>query len=157
MSPYVARLRRAIGSDLLLLPSVTGVIYDERSRVLLVRQVADGTWSTPGGVIEVDETPAIAVVREVKEETGLDVDIVRLLGIFGGPDFVVNYPNGDRSQYVSAIFECAVRGGTLGADGVETDDLMFVGRDEIKSLTCQPWMEHVMPHLWQRNPEPFYQ
>lgn len=106
ISPYIAELRRHVGSRLLLLPSVMGVIYDRQSRVLLVRQTADGLWSTPGGVLEPDETPATAVVREVQEETGLEVSIVRLLGVFGGPSFVVQYPNGDRSQYLSAVFEC---------------------------------------------------
>lgn len=48
ISPYVAALRRHVGSGLLHLPSVMGVIYDEQSRVLLVRQTADGLWSTPG-------------------------------------------------------------------------------------------------------------
>ena len=156
ISPYVANLRRHVGSSLLLLPSVMGVIYDDQSRVLLVRQTADGLWSTPGGVLEPDETPANAVVREVQEETGLDVSIVRLLGVFGGPGFVVQYPNGDRSQYLSAIFECAVHGGSLAADGDETDQLTFAGPTEYAQLNCQPWMEHVMPLLWQRSPSAFY-
>jgi 8-oxo-dGTP pyrophosphatase MutT (NUDIX family) len=156
ISPYVARLRNRVGHELLLLPSVMGVIYDAQSRVLLVRQRADGSWSTPGGVIEPEETPATAVVREVLEETGLAVEIVRLLGVYGGPDFVVEYPNGDRSQYVSTIFECRIVGGTLGADGEETDDLTFAGPDDMNGLRCQPWLQYVMPFLWQRSPLPFY-
>ena len=134
-----------------------GVIYDERSRVLLVRQTADGLWSTPGGVLEPEETPAAAVVREVREETGLEVGIVRLLGVFGGPSFVVQYPNGDRSQYLSAIFECASRGGSLVPDGDETDQLTFAGPTELARMNCQPWMEYVMPLLWQRSASAFYQ
>jgi 8-oxo-dGTP diphosphatase len=157
ISPYVAGLRRHIGSDLLLLPSVMGIIYDAQSRVLLVRQTADSRWSTPGGVLEPDETPATAVVREVKEETGLEVRIVRLLGVFGGPDFVVQYPNGDRSQYLSAIFECEVFGGSLVPDGDETDQLTFAGPAELAQMDCQPWMKHVMPLLWQRGTAAFYQ
>ena len=157
ISPYIAELRRHVGSSLLLLPSVMGVIYDAQSRVLLVRQTADGLWSTPGGVLEPNETPAAAVVREVQEETGLEVEIVRLLGVYGGPSFIVNYPNGDRSQYLSAIFECAVRGGSLVSDGDETDQLTFAGPTELAHMKCQPWMEHVMPLLWQRSPVAFYQ
>ena len=157
ISPYVAELRAKLGSRLLLLPSVMGVVYDAHSRVLLVRQSADGLWSTPGGVLEPDETPATAVVREVREETGLETTIVRLLGVYGGPEFVVDYPNGDRSQYCSVIFECAVTRGTLTPDGDETDALMFAGPDELATMRCQPWMRHVMPLLWQRSTIPFYQ
>jgi ADP-ribose pyrophosphatase YjhB (NUDIX family) len=157
ISPYVAGLRRRVGSDLLLLPSVMGIIYDNESRVLLVRQSGDALWSTPGGVIEPDETPAAAAIREVREETGLEVRVERLLGAFGGPEFVVNYPNGDRSQYVSLIFECAVRAGTAAPDGEETDALRFAGPREIGELKCQPWMQHVMPLLWQRTSVAFFQ
>lgn len=157
ISPYVAELRAKLGSRLLLLPSVMGVVYDSQSRVLLVRQSADGLWSTPGGVLEPDETPATAVVREVREETGLETTIVRLLGVYGGPTFVVDYPNGDRSQYLSVIFECAVAGGTPTADNDETDAVMFAGPEEMANIRCQPWMHHVMPLLWQRSPLPFYQ
>jgi 8-oxo-dGTP diphosphatase len=157
ISPYVADLRRHVGSDLLLLASVMGVIYDAQSRVLLVRQSADSLWSTPGGIIEPDETPATAVVREVREETGLEVRVVRLLGVFGGPRFVVDYPNGDRSQYVSVIFECAVLGGTAMADGEETDAIFFAGPSELADLRCQPWMNHVMPLLWRRDATAFFQ
>ena len=157
ISPYVAGLRRHIGSDLLLLPSVTGVIYDAQSRVLLVRQTADSRWSTPGGTVEPEETPATAVVREVHEETGLEVSIVRLLGVFGGPHFIVQYPNGDRSQYVSAVFECAVVGGSPVANGDETDQLTYAGPSEFARLDCQPWLQHVMPLLWQRSAFAFYQ
>lgn len=157
ISPYVARLRGRIGHDLLLLPSVMGIIYDPQSRVLLVRQTADGLWSTPGGVIEPDESPATAVVREVQEETGLEVNVVRLLGVYGGPTFVVAYPNGDRSQYVSAIFECVVRGGAPAPDGDETDGVLYAGPGDIDRLPCQPWLQHVMPFLWRRSAIPFYQ
>lgn len=156
ISPYIASLRARIGSDLLLLPSVMGVIYDSQSRVLLVRQATDKLWSTPGGVIEPDETPATAVVREVLEETGLNVAIVRLMGVFGGPAFVVDYPNGDRSQYVSTIFECAVRGGSAAPDGEETDALTYAGPDVVGRIACQPWMQHVLPLLWRRSAAPFF-
>jgi len=71
ISPYIRRLREAVGSDLLLVPSVAGIIFDHDGRILLVRQADDGVWSTPGGAIEPNEEPADAVVREVWEETGL--------------------------------------------------------------------------------------
>src|SRR5688572_30596106 len=99
ISPYVQRLRDAVGSARLLLPSVTALIHDDAGRLLLVRQRDDGVWSTPGGSMEFDETPADAVVREAWEETGLMVTPRRVFGVYGGPEFIVRYPNGDESQY----------------------------------------------------------
>lgn len=59
-------------------------LFDERGRLLLVQQAETGYWSTPGGAVELGETPADAAVREAWEETGLLVEPVALIGVFGG-------------------------------------------------------------------------
>ena len=84
LSPYIRDLRAHVGSARLLLPSVSGHVFDEESRLLLVQQREGGIWSTPGGVIELDEHPADAAIREMWEETGLEVRIDCLLGVYGG-------------------------------------------------------------------------
>jgi 8-oxo-dGTP diphosphatase len=66
MPPDLRRVRERVGHELLVLPAVTG-------DVLLVKQADGGEWAAPGGAIEPDEMPYDAVVREVREETGLDV------------------------------------------------------------------------------------
>ena len=151
ISKYVQRLRHAIGTNLLLLPSVTGIIFDDRDRILLVRQSADGIWSAPGGVIEPGETPADAVVREVWEETGLHSAPVRLFGVYGGPHCVVTYPNGDRSSYVMTVFECAIRGGVLRSNTDETTDAVYVGSEDLRTLRASPWVHHILPGLYDRG------
>ncbi|HEV3049610.1 MAG TPA: NUDIX domain-containing protein, partial [Longimicrobium sp.] len=125
ISPYVRELRERVGSRRLLLPSVTALMYDDRGGLLLVRQRDGGVWSTPGGVMEPDETPADAAVREAWEETGLMVEPRRVFGVYGGPEFIVRYPNGDESQYVMIVFECAVVGGTLRPDDDETLEVRY--------------------------------
>jgi len=95
MSEYVRILRSAMGHQRLLLPSVSALVYDNFGHLLLVRQRDGDAWSTPGGAIEFDETPADAVVRETWEETGLLVSAARIFGVYGGPNFVVHYENGD--------------------------------------------------------------
>lgn len=149
ISPYVRRLRDAVGPELLL-PSATGIVFDDRDRILLVRQADGGVWSTPGGVIEPDETPADAVVREVWEETGLHTAPTRLLGVYGGEHCVVTYPNGDRSGYVMIVFECVVRGGTLRSQTDETTAAAYVGAAELRALPTSSWVQHVLPGLYDR-------
>lgn len=156
ISTYVEALRARVGSTLLLLPSVTGIVYDSSDRILLVRQRDDSIWSTPGGVIEPDETPADAVVREVREETGLSVQPQRLLGVFGGPAFVVRYPNGDETQYVMIAFDCRVVGGHLRPDSDETVDARFVAADEFDQLQASPWTREVLPLLYARPEGAFF-
>jgi 8-oxo-dGTP pyrophosphatase MutT (NUDIX family) len=121
LSPYVAGLRSLIGTDLLLLPAVTVIPRDERGRLLLVREVATGRWITIGGMVEVDEDPADAARREAEEEAGVIVELGSILAAQGGPQFRVQYPNGDCAAYVNIIYEATVLSGTLTPDGDETD------------------------------------
>ena len=151
MSPHVQRLRAAVGSELLVLPSVTGIIFDDRGRILLVRQSESGLWSAPGGSVDPDEAPADAVVREVWEETGFYTAPIRILGVYGGPSCLVTYPNGDRTEYVMTVFECEVRGGALRAVSDETTDCAFVAAAELHRYRTSSWVKHVLPGLYDRS------
>jgi 8-oxo-dGTP pyrophosphatase MutT (NUDIX family) len=156
MSPYVRELRARMGSALLLLPSVTALVFDDAGRLLLVRQRDGGVWSTPGGAMEPDETPADAMVREAWEETGLLVEPVRIAGVYGGSECVVRYPNGDETQYVMTVFACAVRGGALRADGDETLEARYVGAEEARALPLTPWLRHVISAFFERREAHFF-
>lgn len=125
MSAYLAELRRLAGSRLLLLPAVAAVIRDARGAILLQRRADDGRWSLPGGALDPGEVPAAAIEREVREETGLDVRPVRIAGVFGGETFRQVYPNGDTAEFTVIVFDCVVRGGTLGPGDDETAELAY--------------------------------
>jgi 8-oxo-dGTP pyrophosphatase MutT (NUDIX family) len=115
MSDYYRKLREKVGHELLMMPSVAAVVHDERGRILMMRHRADGKWSLPAGAIEPGERPAVAVVREVAEECGLVVSPARVLGVFGGPEYRVVYPNGDQVEYTVVVLACDVVSGTLHA------------------------------------------
>ena len=94
--------------------SASAVIFDRRGRVLLQQRSDGGQWGLPGGGIEIGESVTEAVIREVREETGLRVVVRRLIGVYSEPAMqVVRYPDGNVWHYVNVCFECAVRGGTL--------------------------------------------
>ena len=144
MSPYVAELRRRVGTMRLLLPSVTALVFDAEARVLLVEHGDTGAWVAPGGGIEPGETPADAAVRELEEETGLRARPVRVLGVFGGDDFVVRYRNGDEVEYVMTVFEMSVAGGALHPDGEEVLATGWFGADALPD-DLAPWARVVLP------------
>jgi len=154
MSPYVAGLRAHIGTSRLLLPSVTAIIYGDQGAILLVRQRDGDVWSTPGGAIEPDEDPVDAVVRETWEETGLLVKPTALIGVFGGPNFVVRYSNGDETQYVMTVFECSWLSGQLGDSNDEITAARFVTEGEFNTLAAPRWTREVLPICYAvpRNP-----
>jgi len=92
-------------------PSVSAVIL--REGCLLLQQRADGgQWGLPGGSVEIGETVTAALEREVHEETGYEVTVGRLVGVYSDPRFqVVRYPDGRVWHYVNLCFACALRGG----------------------------------------------
>ena len=95
-------------------PSVAAVIFDRRGRILLQQRSDGGQWGLPGGSVEIGESVATAVVREVLEETGLRVKPRRIVGVYSNPALqVVRYPDGNVWHYVTTCFECTVLGGEL--------------------------------------------
>src|SRR5690242_4777884 len=125
MSDYIRQLRSMIGTTVLEVPTVSVLTFDERDRVLLVRHVEGDDWTTPGGMIEPYELPADAAVRETWEETGLVVELTRLVGVFGGELCSSAYANGDRLAWVASVFAAKPIRGTLQPDGEETLDVRW--------------------------------
>lgn len=151
ISEYLQRLCSHVGSSLLLVPSVTGLVYDDAGRVLLVRHSNDSVWVAPGGAIDPDEAPQDAVVREVWEETGLHVEPTGLCGAFSGPDFRVVYANGDECCYVMTVFECRSVGGRLRADQAETLEARFIAVSDLNALSLSRWAKALLPTLVSRR------
>jgi 8-oxo-dGTP pyrophosphatase MutT (NUDIX family) len=147
ISDYLRSLRAKLGNDLLLMPSVTGVIFDQQRRLLMVLHADRRIWVLPGGCIDPGETPVDAVVREVWEETGLRVEPVALRGVHSGPDFLVRYDNGDQAIYVMSVFECRATGGTLRPDGMETLDVRYFSEAELMALPTPVWARTILPGL----------
>ncbi len=102
---------------------------------MLQRRADNNQWSLPAGAIDLGETPAKAVVREVWEETSLKVRPSQLLGVFSGHNFRYTYPNGDRVEGMVALFECAVLEGEVlaGRDG-ETAELRYFHPQDMPQL-----------------------
>lgn len=95
-------------------PSVSAVILNERSWLLLQRRSDNAQWGLLGGSVEIGESVTEAIQREVREETGLLVEVVRLVGVYSDPKLqVVRYLDGRVVHYINTCFECRVIGGRL--------------------------------------------
>jgi 8-oxo-dGTP diphosphatase len=91
--------------------SVSGVVRDERGRILLVKRADNGEWETPGGVVGLDEEIHQALLREIKEETGLDVRPGRLTGVYKNMSLGI----------VALVFDCIPTGGRLHTSDESTE------------------------------------
>ena len=106
-------------------PGVSAIILTPEG-VLMQRRSDNNLWGLPGGSVEPGESVTDALVREVREETGLEVAATRLVGVYSAPALgqVVTYPDGNVIHYVSSSFECRIVGGTL-ACGDESLELRW--------------------------------
>ena len=153
LAEYVQRLRTLVGGEeLLQIPSVSIALRDPEGRVLLARQAEGDVWLLPGGAIEPAETPADAAVREMFEETGLLVRLTSLIGVFGGPEFIVRYRNGHRTSYVMSLFEAEASSGRPRPDARELLELRFVTESEARHLPTSSWVEEVLPAVFGSVP-----
>jgi ADP-ribose pyrophosphatase YjhB (NUDIX family) len=108
-----------------LRPSVAAIVTDEGGHVLLQRRSDNGQWGLPGGSVEIGESVSTAIVREVREETGLTVGVERLVGVYSDPAFqIVRYADGNVVHYINTLLACRILGGNLQTCD-ETLDLQF--------------------------------
>lgn len=134
MSDYYQDLRNKVGSGLIFMPSVAGIIRNEAGEILFQNKGNGEKWSLPAGAVELGEAPAEAVVREVWEETGLHVVPEKLLGVFGGKEFRYEYPNGHKVEYVVFVFDCRPVGGEHNPIDSETAELRYFSVENMPEL-----------------------
>jgi ADP-ribose pyrophosphatase YjhB (NUDIX family) len=129
---------------------VRAVVFRDE-RLLLVREKEDGCWTLPGGWADIGDSPSIAVVREVKEESGYEVKVRKLLALLdrdlhGHPP--IPY------QVYKLFFLCDIVGGTAHAER-ETDAVDFFSSENIPPLSLTRVMPAEIARLFEhfRHPE----
>ena len=116
-----------------VVPAASAIVADDHGRVLLHRRGDNDFWTIPGGAMEIGESLAQTAVREVKEETGLEVRARSVVGVYSSPRHVIAYDDGEVRQQFSVCFACELVGGTLTTSD-ESPEVRFVGTDELSDL-----------------------
>ena len=135
-----------------LKPGGSALVTDDRGRVLLQRRTDSGNWALPGGTMDVGETLGQCIVREVKEETGLDIEITGLLGIYTDPEHVIAYADGEVRQEFNVTYYGRVTGGELAVSD-ESTEVRFVDPDEFPELSIHETVRLRLRHhaeVWER-------
>ena len=92
------------GAPVVVQTGASVILQDQAGRILMQQRRDDGTWSYPGGRVEIDETVEEAARREVFEECGLRVGDMELLGVFSGPELNHVYPSGDEVCCIDIVY-----------------------------------------------------
>ncbi|MFE2031915.1 NUDIX hydrolase [Streptomyces scopuliridis] len=129
---FIREIRATAGHQLLLLPGVSAIVFDDEGRVLLGRRADTGGWSIIGGIPEPGEQPAVTAVREVYEETAVRCVAERVVLVQALKP--VTYPNGDECQYMDITFRCRAVGGEARVNDDESLDVGWFAVDALPAL-----------------------
>lgn len=95
-----------------LVPAATVYVEDDQGRVLMIKRTDNGLWSLPGGAMEIGESIAGCAERETLEETGYEVKVVGLIGVYSDPRTVIAYDDGEVRQQFAILLRAELEAGS---------------------------------------------
>lgn len=138
-----------------IVPSVNVVVVGDDDAILLIRRTDNDNYALPGGGMDLGESMPQAAVRETKEETGVDVEITSLVGIYTNPRHLIEYTsNGEVRQEFSVVFTARPVGGTP-APSSESSEVVWVDPTKMDDLRMHPSMRQRIEHYRAHRPEPY--
>ena len=140
-----------------LVVAVTAVVTNDHGELLLQKRTDNDLWGLPGGAMNIGESIAQAVIREVKEETTLDVQPTRVVGIYSDPGHVIAYPDGEVRQEFSICFAARIVGGQIPAVGDhESTEVRFVDQRELEQLPMGTSTRLRIQHFLEYRGTPYF-
>ena len=134
--------------------AVTVFVVDDFDRVLLIRRTDNGLWAIPGGAQDFGEYIAHTAVRETKEETGVDIEVVGLVGIYSNPNHVIVYDDGEVRQQFSICFRGRYLGGQPTPSN-ESSEVRWVARDDLDALPMHPSIRLRIDNGYEQAANPY--
>lgn len=131
MPNYVAKIRKKIGHETIVMPCSCVIIGDGKGNILLQQRSDDGKWGHHGGAIEFDENTVDAAKREVKEELNIDAVELELLGVYSGKKYHHSYPNGDEASCIDIVYVCHRYSGEIGFSDGEVKQVQWFNKDTL--------------------------
>jgi 8-oxo-dGTP pyrophosphatase MutT (NUDIX family) len=129
-------------------PAIAVILINREGKVLLQKRSDVKLWGIPSGHVEPGETVEEAAVREVKEETGLNIKITKLIGVYSSPDSqIFYYPDGRVTHFVTTCFKAETNNNQLSIDGKETLEARFFHPTEfpVDLLPMHPlWLQDAL-------------
>ncbi|MEV8627474.1 NUDIX domain-containing protein [Streptomyces sp. NPDC051079] len=137
-----------------LVVAASAVVVDAGGRVLLQRRTDNGLWALPGGGMDMGDSLPGAAVREVREETGLEVEITGLVGTYTDPRHVIAYSDGEVRRQFNVCFTARAVGGSHALSD-ESTELRFVAAAELPALAMHHTQRLRIRHYLEQRPSPY--
>ena len=135
--------------------AVSAFTLDNTGCLLMIRRSDNDRYAIPGGQLELGETLTQALIREVREETGIDVEVIDVIGLYSNPNHVMAYDNGEVRQEFSICFRARPIGGELQTSN-ESSEALWVDRDELQNLDIHPSIRLRIEHGYANRTHPYY-
>lgn len=134
--------------------AASAVVTDDQGRILLQRRTDNGLWALPGGGMDMSDSLPGCAVREVKEETGFEVEITGLVGTYTDPRHVIAYSDGEVRRQFNVCFRGRIVGGSLTVSD-ESTEVRFVEPSELDELPMHHTQRLRVQHFLEDRPVPF--
>ncbi|PKW13301.1 NUDIX hydrolase [Saccharopolyspora spinosa] len=134
--------------------AVAAFVQDDAGRVLMIRRTDNDQYAIPGGAQDIGETVAQAAIRETVEETGIDIEITGLIGVYSDPGHVIAYDDGEVRQEFSLCFRARPIDGTPRTSS-ESKEVHWVDPADIAMLNIGRANRLRIEHGLQQRQEPY--
>ena len=131
---YIMNLREIVGHSPLIGVGATTLVFNNKNELLLNLRGDTNTWGIPGGSKELNETLEDCAVRELKEETNINVNDLELITVLSGKEYYFKYPNEDELDCVIALYKVLNYEGKLNINDGESKQLKFFSLDNLPEL-----------------------
>jgi ADP-ribose pyrophosphatase YjhB (NUDIX family) len=125
MKNYIKELRSKLGSQPIIMTGAGTLLTKNKNQILLIHRSDNNTWGIPGGALELGESLEEAAIREMREETNLEISNLKLFKVFSGQNCYYKYPNGDEVYNVIALYTTDKYSGKITPDNKESTDAKF--------------------------------
>ncbi|QKW05574.1 NUDIX domain-containing protein [Streptomyces sp. NA04227] len=137
-----------------LVVAASAVVTDDAGRILLQRRRDNDLWALPGGGMDMGDSLPGTAVREVREETGLDVEVTGLVGTYTDPRHIIAYSDGEVRRQFNVCFTARIVGGTLAISD-ESTELRFVHQGELDKLPMHHTQRLRLRHYLENRAAPY--
>ncbi|MBF6045967.1 NUDIX domain-containing protein [Streptomyces sp. NRRL B-1677] len=128
-----------------VVPSASVVVVDDAGRVLVIHKTDNNLWALPGGGHDIGESITDTAIREVREETGIEIEIERITGVYTNPRHVMAYDDGEVRQQFTICFRAHSTGGALRGSQ-ESKEVRWVSPADLPGLDIHPSMRLRIDH-----------